>query len=88
MLVLVAHHIAADGWSLPIVIKELEAFVNEKEAHLNPLVIQYADYSAWQRNYLDATQLSQKIDYWKTQLEGNIALSLPVDYSRPKLFNE
>ncbi len=85
VLVLVAHHIAADGWSLPIVIKELEAFINEKEAYLSPLNIQYADYSAWQRNYLDATQLSQKIDYWKTQLEGNTALSLPVDYSRSKL---
>jgi fengycin family lipopeptide synthetase D len=54
ILILVLHHIASDGWSLPILVKELEAsytqLINGKLIELPELTVQYADYSTWQRN--------------------------------------
>ena len=54
ILLIVLHHIAADGWSLPILLKELalfyKAYAQSEQPELLPLDIQYADYSLWQRH--------------------------------------
>ena len=87
ILILVLHHIAADGWSLPIVISELEtnyqSLRNGMEANLESLPIQYADYSIWQRSYLSGQILEDKLLYWKTKLQDSAVLELPIDYVRP-----
>jgi amino acid adenylation domain-containing protein len=85
---LVIHHIAADGLSMMILIQELAALYNEfmdgTGAGLNPLPIQYADYAAWQRNWLKAEVLDEQLNYWKTQLSGSPPLlELPTDRPRP-----
>ena len=53
LLVMVLHHIAADGWSMPILVKEIgllyRAYQQGKEPELLTLPVQYADYSLWQR---------------------------------------
>src|SRR5687768_11279162 len=50
------HHIATDGWSMPIVTREMEqlyeAIAHGLPSPLQPLEIQYADYSLWQRDFL------------------------------------
>ena len=55
------HHIASDGWSMDILLKEIysyyEAFVNnELSFELTPLTIQYKDFAAWQKIYLTSQQ--------------------------------
>ncbi len=84
-LVLVMHHIASDGWSIPIFVKELEALyrglLNETISGLDTLPVQYADYSIWQRIHLTNQTLEEKLNYWEDQLKGNIPLSMPVDYA-------
>ncbi len=68
-LVLVVHHIASDGWSISVVVKELielySANIESREANLPKLPIQFADYAIWQRKYLSGELLDKKLSYWK-----------------------
>jgi len=87
VLVVIMHHIASDGWSTSILVKEVvtiyEAYITGKEAKLPPLPVQYADYAIWQRTYMQGDVLDKKIKYWTTKLEDVTPLQLPTDYSRP-----
>ena len=87
VLVVTMHHIASDGWSVSILVKEVvslyESYANNTQITLPVLGVQYADYTIWQRNYLDGEVLENKLNYWKAKLEGVAPLQLPLDYSRP-----
>src|SRR6185369_16546787 len=85
VLLLTMHHIVTDGWSLDILFHELTALYNAYSAgHPSPLaelVVQYADYAAWQREYLQGEVLAEQLSYWKEQLSGAPAvLELPTDH--------
>ncbi|MBV9788698.1 MAG: amino acid adenylation domain-containing protein, partial [Chloroflexi bacterium] len=85
------HHIAADGWSMSIFMRELltlyRATVHGTQAEVMALLptlpIQYADYAVWQRSWLQGDVLAAQLDYWKQRLGGVAALQLPTDYPRP-----
>ncbi|PSL42361.1 amino acid adenylation domain-containing protein, partial [Chitinophaga niastensis] len=87
ILVVTQHHIASDGWSVSIIVKELialyKAGIEGGYVQLDQLDIQYADYAIWQREYLSGTISDEKLAYWKRKLEGVTTLQLPVDYPRP-----
>ncbi len=87
ILILVLHHIAADGWSIPIFVNELEQAYQQinttGNTNLKALPVQYADYSIWQRSYLSGEILDQKLSYWMRQLKDTTPLALPTDFSRP-----
>ncbi|HEX8608816.1 MAG TPA: condensation domain-containing protein, partial [Pedobacter sp.] len=87
ILVVTMHHIASDGWSVSIFIKEFISLYKSYKAgnydSLSPLELQYVDYSMWQREYLQGEVLSGKIGYWKQKLEGVSPLQLPTDFIRP-----
>ena len=89
ILVVVMHHIASDGWSISVTVKELTelyaAFEEKRESKLVPLDIQYADYAIWQRNYLQGELLDKKLEYWKNKLTGVEPLNLPTDFKRPSV---
>ncbi|MEG4838969.1 amino acid adenylation domain-containing protein [Microcoleus sp. B9-D4] len=87
-LLLSAHHIIFDGWSLGVFLRELaafyEGFYNKNLAALPPLPIQYADFATWQRQQMQGEILETQLTYWKQQLSGSAAvLNLPTDFSRP-----
>ncbi len=51
---------------------------------LEPLPIQYPDFSAWQRARLDGGELEAQREYWRQQLAGSPQLlELPTDFARP-----
>jgi len=82
------HHIISDGWSVGVLareIGELYGAMSEGRSQLLPeLKIQYADYAAWQRQYLTDQVMEKYLAYWRKQLAGNIqALSLPLARPRP-----
>ncbi len=89
VLAVTMHHIASDGWSTSILVKEVvelyKSYLEKKPAKLNPLKIQYADYAIWQRTYLQGEVLDKKLGYWKQKLEGVTPLQLPTDYTRPAI---
>ena len=85
---LVMHHIASDGWSIGVLLRELNtlyaAFLDGEPDPLPPLAIQYADYAAWQQQWLNREQSAQQIAFWKKTLAGAPTLStLPTDRLRP-----
>ncbi len=87
-LVLVIHHIVSDGWSLGVMLGEIEALYGAALAgEASPLPepsIQYADYAIWQRRWLQGEVLGRQLAYWRQRLEGHPpVLELPVDRPRP-----
>ena len=82
------HHIASDGWSSGLLLKELtdlyELLSKEEKPLLAPLPVQYADFAQWQRNKFSKSELDAQLSYWKNQLEGYLDLDLPTDFIRPK----
>ncbi len=88
-LVLTLHHIITDGWSMRVLVDEVtslyKAFSSGEPSPLGELALQYADYSAWQRRWLQGEVLDQLLHYWKQQLEGAPeVLELPLDQPRPQ----
>jgi amino acid adenylation domain-containing protein len=85
ILLIVSHHIISDGWSVGILIKELvesyQSIVSGKEISLQPLKIQYADYSIWQKKLIESEYYQIELDYWRKKLLGiPQRINLPTDY--------
>lgn len=89
LLLINHHHIASDGWSLSILIRDLTKLYNAQVAgrspQLEPLCIHYSDYAAWQRQRLSGTRLQDLNDYWIGQLRNLEPLELPTDHPRPAM---
>src|SRR5215217_2743367 len=88
VLVLVLHHIVADGWSMGVLTKELEALytahVKGAQATLPELPVQYADYAVWQREWLKGEVLEEQLSWWRARLAGAPeVLEVPTDRPRP-----
>ena len=88
LLLLTIHHIAADGWSLGILTRELKVLYNayreEQPSTLPEIAFQYADFAVWQRNWLQGDELERQVSYWKERLDGApTVLELPADRPRP-----
>ncbi|UZO80610.1 amino acid adenylation domain-containing protein [Aquimarina sp. ERC-38] len=83
IIIFVMHHIASDGWSIPIFINELTLFYNDLKIDIPAPEVQYKDYSIWQRNILKDDLLEEKLIYWKNKLTGIPTLKLPTDFQRP-----
>jgi hypothetical protein len=82
------HHIISDEQSVIILIREVatlyENLSQNQPSKLPPLAIQYVDFAAWQRQYLEGELLESQLTYWRQQLEGiPTVLELPTDYTRP-----
>ncbi|MER7206813.1 amino acid adenylation domain-containing protein [Streptosporangium sp. NPDC000239] len=94
-LLLVLHHIAADGWSLTSLCRDLSLAYRARLAgtapEFVPLPLQYADYAAWHRELLgDAgdpgSRLSSQLRYWERRLAGlPDEVSPPPDRPRPPI---
>ncbi|MFL6199847.1 MAG: amino acid adenylation domain-containing protein [Thermoanaerobaculia bacterium] len=80
-LLLCVHHIAADGWSLGIMVQEIAALY--RASTLPELPVQYADFAVWQREWLQGEVLERQLSYWRKRLEGAPRLDLPTDRPRP-----
>src|SRR5262249_3399205 len=87
IFLLTMHHIVSDGWSLSVFFQELNvlyaAFAKGLPSPLPELPIQYADYSRWQRKFLEGAVRDQQLEYWKKQLADLPSLDLPADRPRP-----
>lgn len=90
ILLLTLHHIAGDGWSFGVLLRELDAiykaFIADAPSPLGELPIQYLDYAHWQRRMLEGQALTSQLEYWKPRLAPMpTLLELPTDHPRPPL---
>lgn len=88
VLVLVMHHVVSDGWSMDVLAHELAtlygAFHRGQPDPLPALEVQYADFAAWQRRWLQGDEVKVQAQYWLHALSGAPpALVLPTDRPRP-----
>ena len=83
----VLHHIVADGWSMQILVGELnERYRAEREGRvleLPPMTIQPSDVYRWQRNRLAGGGVQRRLAQWREKLAGMPPLRLPLDRPRP-----
>jgi amino acid adenylation domain-containing protein len=84
------HHIISDGQSLEVVISEMSqiysALSQGQPSPLAELSIQYADYVAWQRRWLQGEELESRLAYWRKQLQDAPgSLSLPRRWTAPRV---
>ena len=88
VLLVTMHHIVSDGWSSGVFFGEFSALYAAHRAGTEPelpeLPVQYADYAAWQRRWVEGEVLREQADYWKATLGGAPELlELPTDRPRP-----
>lgn len=81
---LTLHHIAADEWSMRVLLREAvalyEAISSGNDAQLEPLPVRFADYAHWQRQLYDPGQHEGHLAYWTQQLrDAEGSLDLPAD---------
>jgi len=92
VLLLTMHHIISDRWSMGVMSEEMAAhyrtFTEGKPSPLPELAIQYADFAAWQRQWLQGAVLGEHVQYWKEHLTGAPpVLELPTDHARPPVMS-
>ncbi|MFN6563916.1 MAG: amino acid adenylation domain-containing protein [Nostoc sp. ChiSLP01] len=88
ILLMAAHHIVVDFWSLELLIDELrviyQAINNGLEVTLPPQNLQYTDYMQWETQMLASQQGERLWNYWRDRLAGELPiLNLPTDRPRP-----
>ncbi|HEY9862090.1 MAG TPA: condensation domain-containing protein, partial [Candidatus Obscuribacterales bacterium] len=87
ILLVVLHHLIADGWSRGVFIEELaafyEAFNRQAPVSLPELLIQYGDVAVWQRQWQTGEAAKSQLTYWQQQLRDLSILNLPTDKLRP-----
>jgi amino acid adenylation domain-containing protein/FkbH-like protein len=77
------HHIISDGWSLGVITDEINRLYSDKS--LEPLKIQYKDYTIWQNRLLASKDILTHKEYWHKKLEKEIEpLKFPTDFPRFK----
>src|SRR5580693_3002438 len=83
VLLLVLHHIAGDGWSLGVLLRDVARCYGARRA------VQYADYTLWQQEVLgseseEGSAISRQLLFWREHLEGlPEQIELPSDRARP-----
>ncbi|WP_042368094.1 non-ribosomal peptide synthase/polyketide synthase [Streptacidiphilus neutrinimicus] len=86
VLLLTAHHIVTDGWSMGVMVEELwtahDALARGTQPQLPPVAAQYPDYAAWQREQLSGVRLERQLAFWKGALTGATAPEPPLDRPR------
>ncbi|MET0400662.1 MAG: amino acid adenylation domain-containing protein [Longimicrobiaceae bacterium] len=87
VLLLAMHHVATDGWSLEVLVRELAAlyaaFAAGRPSPLPELPLRYADFAVAQRQHVTGQALADLLDWWVPRLRGAPPLELPADRPRP-----
>jgi len=91
-LCIVIHHIAFDGWSFDVFLRDLGAYYRyflyqdrrvSIELDLPNLTVQYKDFALWQKKYFNSEKNKKQLEFWKNKIAGHEPLNIMTDFSRP-----
>jgi amino acid adenylation domain-containing protein len=90
VLMIVAHHLIVDGWSMTVFYDELATAYDARRRGTAPtlaaLPVQYADYALWERQLVDTAATIEGLQFWENALAGELpTLDLPTDNPRPAI---
>jgi non-ribosomal peptide synthetase component F/thioesterase domain-containing protein len=89
VILVTTHQAVADGWSIGVMAREMgqiyESLRDDKPVDLEPLAIQYADYSLWQLEWLRVRGTAAETEYWAKQLAGVRPFKVVADRVRPAM---
>ncbi|MCX6316578.1 MAG: amino acid adenylation domain-containing protein, partial [Bacteroidetes bacterium] len=87
LLITDTHHIAADGVTKDILLKDFMAFYMGEE--LPAVKVQYKDYAVWQQSGKEQSRIAAQRTFWLKEFEEPPALlDLPLDFPRPAIRSE
>jgi amino acid adenylation domain-containing protein len=86
------HHIVWDGWSFDIFFEELNHLYASLEKKMAPTLLDlngvtYADYALYNGRINSKEYSSNEVNFWVDKLKDLPVLELPIDYSRPVVFD-
>ncbi|HEX6751950.1 MAG TPA: amino acid adenylation domain-containing protein [Longimicrobium sp.] len=84
----IEQHLVHDGWSFGVFLRELkaiyDAFARGREHDLSEPAVQFGDFAAWQRAWMETDEARAHLEWWKHRLAGvSPVLELPADRPRP-----
>ncbi len=89
VILVTTHQAVADGWSIGVMAREMgqiyESLRGNQPVTLEPLAIQYADYSLWQLEWLRVRGTAAETEYWAQQLAGVKPFKVVPDRPRPAM---
>jgi non-ribosomal peptide synthetase component F/thioesterase domain-containing protein len=87
ILTLTIHQIISDGWSIGLIMEELQklyaAFAQGLPDPLPPISIQFVDFVVWQQEMARHPEIEQQLTYWKKKLRRYRRLEIPPDVDKP-----
>lgn len=87
VLLLTAHHVAVDAWSMDLIQRDLTelyaAGTGHREPELGEPAPAQADYAVWQRRSVQRGRYAAELDFWRTELTGAVATEVAGDLPRP-----
>ncbi|BAY50183.1 amino acid adenylation (plasmid) [Scytonema sp. HK-05] len=87
VLVLKAHHIIVDGWSMGVMLQELATlYSGECQGVVNKLDLpmRYREYALWQDQQSQTSEIAEHESYWLQKYTSSVPnLNLPTDHPRP-----
>src|SRR5690606_15474257 len=88
-LILTAHHIICDGWSIGIMLEELGSLYSATVLNTNhnlPLPESFCAYADEQQAYLGNETHKTTVNYWLNQFKDAVPqVTLPTDFPRPEI---
>ncbi|WP_371645150.1 amino acid adenylation domain-containing protein [Streptomyces sp. NBC_00597] len=85
VLLLVVHHIAVDGWSWDVLLRELDA--GYRGEAVDAPALQYTDVARTEAERLNGPRMERLLGYWRERLAGVAPLALPADRARPAFWD-
>lgn len=87
LLLHMEHHLIHDGWSFNVFLGELletyKALAAGRPSPLQPPRIQFADFTIWQRQYVQSERVQAQLEFWRKKLSGLPVSEFPTDRPRP-----
>ncbi len=86
LVMLVTHHMVADGLALVIMARELPRLYQDPAAASLPAATPFGEFVRWQRDLVVSPEGRAQLDYWRGELAGELpVLALPTDRPRPRI---